>query len=805
MCRCYENKILPKSFQTKPVLKSEKGYRLTREYNREMLRTTMNEAKLQYHRYLRNIRETNDHLKATLTEEDYNTITRITEGSRENKYKKESMRLKEKFESLRERKESRRQRESKLKHEVYDLTKDGIDEDVKSYLKLGPDFSETPNTLPFEKIIIETERMCKIIEEEKAKKPEQEPELEREAHRLREEVKHLLRKQKKRKIKSNLTHQESIGKTKANKDRDKVYLPADKGKVMVAMDRTIEKGGENSYEFKMKKVLDDMKARPSIRANEDWDLTEKISREGREIVKKMVEDNEITEEYGKRLKPNNCRAPRLTGYPKIHKTEVPLRGVVSFIGSPYEKISKALVPILRSLQGRSGHYIKNGRQLKEIIKEWTVQRDEILVSYDVEQLYPSIPISKALDLVECLLKCKANLQEVTQFSVKSIMKLLNWIFKLTYCEYNGKHYVLDCGPIGLSVVGEIAIIYMEEFQMKAKSESYPELNSWPWYVDDSILKCKVPRSSKILDHLNSIEPEYIKFTMEEEVDNKLAVMDLGLNVNRKKKRVEFNVYYKKTNTNIMIKKKSNHTEKTKRGVIKGYVERAKAYCDPEYLKDEMDNIFNVFEDNGYSRREIEEAMRDQQNKGNDPMDKSERGVVVIPNIQGFSQQYSKIARKHGFKMANNTERRVRDLVAKARTPLGDKMAGIVYNIPCYCENHAYTGETDRMWGTRQSEHKDKVRLTLQDIENGLVESAQKRMNAGDGGLAKHASVCSAGINWEGARIVGREAKWTQRKYLEGIETLKLKNKGINPLNSYNRMEQWQSVVYSFHKLESDVR
>ena len=47
------------------------------------------------------------------------------------------------------------------------------------------------------------------------------------------------------------------------------------------------------------------------------------------------------------------------------------------------------------------------------------------------------------------------------------MKLLNWIFKLTYCQYNGKYYVLDCGPIGLSVVGEIAIIYMEE------SANYP--------------------------------------------------------------------------------------------------------------------------------------------------------------------------------------------------------------------------------------------------------------------------------------------------------------------------------------------
>ena len=264
-----------------------------------------------------------------------------------------------------------------------------------------------------------------------------------------------------------------------------MYLPADKGKVMIAMDKNIEKGGENSYEFKMKKVLQDMKARSSRRANNDWDLTEKISRESRD----MVDKGEITKEYGRRLKPNDCRAPRLTGYPKIHKEGVPLRGVVSFIKSPYENVAKALVPILRTLQGRSGHYIKSSRQLKEIVKEWSIQRDEILVSYDVEKLYPSIPI-KALELIECLLKCKPNLQEVTSFSVTSIMKLLKWIFSLTYCEYNGNHYVLDCGPIGLSVVGEVAIIYMEDFQMRAKSNDYPELKDWPWYVDDSVLKCK---------------------------------------------------------------------------------------------------------------------------------------------------------------------------------------------------------------------------------------------------------------------------------------------------------------------------
>ena len=73
-------------------------------------------------------------------------------------------------------------------------------------------------------------------------------------------------------------------------------------------------------------------------------------------------------------------------------------------------------------------------------------------------------------------------------SVKSIMKLLRWTFSLTYCEYKGKHYTLDCGPIGLSLVGEVAIIYMEDFQIRVKTDEYPELKEWPWYGDDSVLK-----------------------------------------------------------------------------------------------------------------------------------------------------------------------------------------------------------------------------------------------------------------------------------------------------------------------------
>ena len=83
-------------------------------------------------------------------------------------------------------------------------------------------------------------------------------------------------------------------------------------------------------------------------------------------------------------------------------------------------------------------------------------------------------------------------------------------------------------------------------------------------------------------------------------------------------------------------------------------------------------------------------------------------------------------------------------------------------------------------------------------DDGLAKSSNvKQMNTRDGGLAKHAAICPKGIDWENAKIVAKEQKWTQRKYLEGIETIRLKNQGIQPLNSYNQLEQWQSVIYSF--------
>ena len=128
------------------------------------------------------------------------------------------------------------------------------------------------------------------------------------------------------------------------------------------------------------------------------------------------------------------------------------------------------------------------------------------------------------------------------------MELLKWTFDLTYCEYGGSHFVLDSGPIGLGATGEIAIIYTEDFQLRAMETSPYPLNEWFWYVDDSETKCKEGEAQEILDHLNTIEPGVIVFTKEDQVGDVLPVLDLKQIVDRKTKRIMCSVHYKKTHT-----------------------------------------------------------------------------------------------------------------------------------------------------------------------------------------------------------------------------------------------------------------
>ena len=56
-----------------------------------------------------------------------------------------------------------------------------------------------------------------------------------------------------------------------------------------------------------------------------------------------------------RLRSSAARVPMLYGLPKVHKPDVPLRPIVSFMSSPTYELSKLLAWLLAALVGSSFH------------------------------------------------------------------------------------------------------------------------------------------------------------------------------------------------------------------------------------------------------------------------------------------------------------------------------------------------------------------------------------------------------------------------------------------------------------------
>ena len=76
-----------------------------------------------------------------------------------------------------------------------------------------------------------------------------------------------------------------------------------------------------------------------------------------------------------------------------------MRVIVSTIGTPPYGITKYLVDIIQPTLSKNHHKVKNSRLFVSQAQTWKIKPDEIQVSCDVTNLYPSIPIDKAIDVI----------------------------------------------------------------------------------------------------------------------------------------------------------------------------------------------------------------------------------------------------------------------------------------------------------------------------------------------------------------------------------------------------------------------
>ena len=101
-----------------------------------------------------------------------------------------------------------------------------------------------------------------------------------------------------------------------------------------------------------------------------------------------------------------------------------MRATVLTNGTLHEGIPQYLVELIQPTLNKSKYKITNSSSFVNEAKNWLVKRDKVQVSYDIVNLYPSVPINKALDvLMDQLNSDKDDLMKRTKLCLKDIYEL----------------------------------------------------------------------------------------------------------------------------------------------------------------------------------------------------------------------------------------------------------------------------------------------------------------------------------------------------------------------------------------------
>ena len=284
-----------------------------------------------------------------------------------------------------------------------------------------------------------------------------------------------------------------------------------------------------------------------------------ISRENwlTSVLKQMQNEEYLTQQEYKCIKPVGSIPARLYGLPKVHKTNGPLtfRPIVSCIQSYNYQLGKYLANLIKPIRD-SPYALKNTDKFLQFLKEnQHLSQNNKMISFDIESLFTNIPVNETINII-CNRLYYTNPKLRPFVPEHYFRQLLDFATKFTHFLFNNKYYDQTDG---VSMGTPLAAIFAEIFMSDSEQKHLPGLlNSkdttllaWRRYIDDTLTIFKADAKQKeILQLLNTFHP-CIKFTTEPEENDTIAFLDVK--VRRNNDGFETTVYRKKTSTKLMVK------------------------------------------------------------------------------------------------------------------------------------------------------------------------------------------------------------------------------------------------------------
>ena len=181
-----------------------------------------------------------------------------------------------------------------------------------------------------------------------------------------------------------------------------MILPADKGIATVVMNKNdyYEKCRPNEH-LRDEKSYQKLKSDPTNKFKKEFVSNQK------DLKDRKVMDHALG--LHMKLYPTVDQLPRFYGLPKIHKVYMPMRLIISSIGTNLRFQSfttdqswyftlywNHLLPISGDREQKTEHHVRNSKYFTKDVCKLKIAPEEGLRSYNVSALFISIPVNRAL-------------------------------------------------------------------------------------------------------------------------------------------------------------------------------------------------------------------------------------------------------------------------------------------------------------------------------------------------------------------------------------------------------------------------
>ena len=304
--RCRRYRVIPKCLRTPPPVRTAEGFRIAQRTAFQYLSARISEL----HKKKRHLE--NDcyfqkrQLQHELTPADFEAVTIHVDRIMDAEKQKSKQRQRNKFDRL-------LKQENKPSYQdrwIVNLSSVTISDQQKSVLSKGLNFAPTPNRIPVARIIANVETALKFLKASSTS-----------VSNARSRIVGILNREPR--LTPNLSPSERLALKQLKTNEDIIILPADKGRATVVLDR-------KDYDGKLLTMLSDTTVYKRLKR----DPTSSLERWMNATLLELRRKDQLPERLYHRLRSSCGQTPRIYGLPKIHKPDIPLRPIVSFVTSP---------------------------------------------------------------------------------------------------------------------------------------------------------------------------------------------------------------------------------------------------------------------------------------------------------------------------------------------------------------------------------------------------------------------------------------------------------------------------------------